>query len=248
MSLINTINFLPAAFRSATNQRFLGATLDQLFTSAVDIPINGYIGRKFAPTFKVTDNYIPEIDKDRKNYQLEPGVVVKNSNNEITFNSDYIDLLRSIQNKNGLTNNHQRLFGQESYTFDGHFDYDKFVNYYKYYWLPNGPASVDIYANQVPLQETYTITKNTDVNGYTFSGIGNHPNLQLTLARGGTYKFQVNQPGSRFWIQSQPGISGTDPNVPTISTREVYGVANNGAEQGEITFHVPLPTAQNFYL
>ena len=248
MSLTNTIKFLPSVFRSATNQRFLGATLDQLVTSAIDIPLNGYIGRKFAPTYKSTDNYIPETETDRKNYQLEAGVVVKNTNREITFNSTYIDLLKSIENNQGLSNNHQRLFGQESYTFDGQFDYDKFVNYYNYYWLPNGPVAVDIYANQVPQQATYTVTKNSDVGGYTFSGLSNHPNLQLTLARGGTYKFQVNQPGSKFWIQSQPGVSGTDPNVPTVSTREVYGVNNNGIDSGEITFQVPLSTAQNFYI
>ena len=248
MSLINTINFLPAAFRSSTNQRFLGATLDQLVTSAVDVPVNGYIGRKFAPTYKSTDNYVPETETNRKNYQLEPSVVVKNTNKEITFNSTYIDLLKSIENNRGLTNNHQRLFGQESYTFDGQFNYDKFVNYYNYYWLPNGPVPVDIYANQVPLQETYTVTKNTNVGGYTFSGLSNHPNLQLTLARGGTYKFQVNQPGSKFWIQSQPGVLGIDPNVPTVSTRNVFGVNNNGTDNGEITFQVPLSTAQNFYI
>ena len=247
MSLTNTINFLPATFRSGTNQRFLGATLDQLFTQSFDIPVNGYIGRKFAPTFKLSDNYVPESDSNRKNYQLEPGVVVKNADGQVTFNSGYVDLLHSIENKNGVINNHQRLFTQESYTFNGQFDYDKFVNYYKYYWLPDGPATVEVYANQVPLQNTYTVTKNADINGYTFSGVGSHPNLQLTLARGGTYKFKINQPGSNFWIQSQAGVTGTDPNVSTIDTRNVFGVSNNGTDNGEIVFQVPLSTAQNFY-
>jgi hypothetical protein len=246
MALFNTTSLLPSTFRSITNQRFLGATLDQLFAESADIPIKGYIGRTFAPTFKLTDNYVPEFTSSRKSYQLEPGVVVKNENNEVEFSSSYIDLLSGINNNTGFSNNHQRLFADESYTFDGHFDYDKFVNYYNYYWLPDGPAVVAVTANQVPLQATYTVTKDTNIGGYTFSGVGSHPNLQLTLARGGTYKFIVDQ-SSEFWLQSQPGVNGIDPNISTVSTRQVFGVSNNGATVGEIIFRVPLSGAQDFY-
>ena len=129
MALLNTINFLPEAFRSSTNQRFLGATMDQLYTGAVNTPINGYIGRKFAPTYKLGDNYVPESTTQRSNYQLEAGVVVTDDNQNIKFNAGYIDLLNSVNTYSGpannITNNHQRLFSAESYNYDGHFDYDK---------------------------------------------------------------------------------------------------------------------------
>jgi hypothetical protein len=59
MALFNTINFLPAVFQSKTNQRFLGATLDQLTTDPLTTPVNGYIGRRFSPTYKIGDNYVP---------------------------------------------------------------------------------------------------------------------------------------------------------------------------------------------
>ena len=72
MALFNTINFLPTIFRTPTNQRFLGATMDQLVTDPVTVPVNGFIGRRLAPTFKVGDNYVPEPTEQRKNYQLEP--------------------------------------------------------------------------------------------------------------------------------------------------------------------------------
>ena len=71
MALINTAHFLPEVFRSDTNQKFLGATLDQLTTDAINIPVNGYIGRKFAPTYKLGDNYVPESTAARTHYQLE---------------------------------------------------------------------------------------------------------------------------------------------------------------------------------
>jgi hypothetical protein len=247
MSLVNTINFLPSTFRTSTNQRFLGATLDQLYTQDSDVQINGYIGRTFAPTYKLKDNYVPDTDALRKNYQLEPSLVVRDDNENVVFSTGYIDLLKEIDNNGGLTNNHQRLFSAETYDFDGHFDYDKFVNYYNYYWLPDGPTSIPIYANQVPNQATFTVERNKTVGGYTFSEVGTHPNLQLTLARGGTYTFNIDQPGFNFWIQTDPGVSGVDPNVSTVSTRGVFGVKNNGTDSGSITFRVPLNTAQEFF-
>ena len=247
MALFNTINFLPTVFRTVTNQRFLGATLDQLVTDAVNEPINGYIGRKFSPTYKAGDNYVPEMSSGRINYQLEASVVVTDGNQNIKFNAGYLDLLNSISTNNGLINNHSRLFSSDSYNYDGKFDYDKFVNYYNYYWLPNGPTSVSVSANETPYRADYTVTRNSAIGGYVFSGLGTHPNLPLTLARGGTYKFEVNQPGANFWIQTEPGVSGADSNVPTITTRQVFGVRNNGTDVGTILINVPQSNGQDFY-
>jgi len=248
MSLFNTINFLPEVFRTDANRAFLNSTMDQLIADSVNATLNGYIGRTFAPTYKLGDNYVPELNNQRKHYQLEPSVVVKNNKSEVIFKSGYIDLLHSIASNYGLNNNHQRLFSSESYSYDSKFNYDKFVNYFNYYWLPNGPAPVNVYGNQVPYQATYTVTRDTNDNGYIFSTLGNQPNTILTLARGGTYTFNINQPGYQFWIQSHPGISGTVPGIPTVSSRTVFGVVNNGIDSGTVTFNVPLETAQDFYL
>lgn len=247
MALRNTINFLPEAFRSVTNQRFLGATMDQLVTDAYNIPVNGYIGRKFSPTYKAGDNYVPETTTNRSNYQLEPSVVVKNAKGEVAFTADYLDLLQSVENNGGFNNNHSRLFTSESYNYDGHFDYDKFVNYNNYYWLPDGPASVAVSASDTPTMYDYTVHRDSAVGGYTFSGLGGHANTQLTLVRGGTYTFHINQPGYSFWIQDNPGVSGVNPAIPTLSTRQIFGVTNNGTDNGTVTFDVPLFDAQNFY-
>jgi hypothetical protein len=248
MSNVTTIQFLPEFFRSETNQRFLGATLDQLVADAVNAPVNGYIGRTFAPTYKQTDNYVPEITTSRQNYQLEAGVVVKDQQGQVSFNTGYVDLLHAIDSQGGLSSNHQRLFTSESYDYDGHFDYDKFVNYYNYYWLSQGPAAVPVYGSGAPLQANFQVTRNLSNDGYTFSGLGFYPNTQLTLVRGGTYTFEINQPGNAFWIQTQPGTSGLDNNIPTVSTREVHGVINNGTDQGLITFQVPQKSGQNFFV
>ena len=248
MSLINTINFLPEVFKTPTNQRFLGATFDQLVGDATNQPINGYIGRTFSPTYKLGDNYVPELNKNRTNYQFEPSVVVKDTAKNVTFTAGYADLLRSVVSNNGLATNHQRLFTEQSYDYTGRFDYDKFVTYNNYYWLPNGPAPVAVYSNQVPYQVDYIVTRNTAEGGYTFSTQGGQPNPLITLARGGNYTFTVDQPGTKFWIQSEPGLTGASATVPTINTRDVFGVSNNGIDTGVIRFVVPQKTAQDFYV
>ena len=53
--------------------------------------------------------------------------------------------------------------------------------------------------------------------------------------------------GAKFWIQTDPGISGKNPTTPNISSREVLGVTNNGVDLGSVVFNVPSKTAQNFY-
>lgn len=248
MSLVNTINFLPEVFKTPTNQRFLGATVDQLIGDATNQSVNGYIGRTFSPTYKLGDNYVPELTKSRKNYQFEPSVVVKDTAGDVTFNAGYADLLRSIANNNGSAVNHQRLFTEQSYNYDARIDYDKFVNYNDYYWLPTGPAAVPVYSNQVPYQVDYIVTRDTAEGGYTFSTQGGQPNPQITVSRGGNYTFTVNQPGTKFWIQAEPGLTGVSAAVPTISTRSVFGVTNNGIDAGMIRFVPPLSTAQDFYI
>lgn len=247
MALFNTIDFLPSVFRSSTNQKFLGATMDQLVTDAVNIPLHGYIGRTTAPTYKVTDNYVPESTAQRQHYQLEAGVAITDKNKNILSNNNYLDLLHGLNSNGSLTSNQQRLFSSTLYNYDGKFDYDKFVNYYNYYWLPNGPAPVTVSANNTPYSGNYTVTRDTALNGYIISGFGTHPNTQLTLARGGTYTFSVSQPGAKFWIQSEPGTNGINANIPTLTTRQVFGVKNNGTDNGTVTFNVPQLNAQDFY-
>lgn len=53
--------------------------------------------------------------------------------------------------------------------------------------------------------------------------------------------------GPKFWIQTNPGISGRNPTTPNISSRQILGVTNNGIDLGTIEFNVPANNAQDFY-
>lgn len=246
MATSRTLNFLPEIFQTDTNKKFLAATLDQLVSEPSFTRVNGYIGRKFAPGYKLGDTYVNEVDADRKNYQLEPSIVIKNAAGDVEQYSGYTDLVNKIQYYNGLTDNHDRLFSSESYTYDGLFDFDKFINYSQYYWLPNGLDPVSVTSSIVSSQKTFTLVKDTDTNKFVVNSDINNP--KLVLVRGGLYKFKVNQPGSKLWIQTEPGTSGTAAAQPEVSTRNILGINNNGQDVGVIEFRVPLIDAQDNFL
>ena len=245
---IRTIGFLPEVFRSSTNQKFLNATIDQLVTEPSFKKINGYVGRKFAPTYKAGDNYVIEPTTDRQDYQLEPCVVVKDLQKNINFFSSYADVIQQIQHYGGVTNNHSRLFDNTAYTFNGLVDFDKLVNFSQYYWLPNGPSPVDVFATEIDTTNTFTITRDALLSAYTVSEFGTAQNPDIILARGGTYQFIVNQPGNKFWIQTDPGLTGKQRYHQTIDGREVYGVEDNGSDNGIVIFNVPQSDAQDDYI
>ena len=140
MPITKTINFLPAVFQSETNQKFLNATLDQLVTEPNLQPINGYVGRKFAPGFKNVSTYIREPDLSRADYQLEPTVVVKNPmTGNVDFNVTYPEVLQKIAYYGGTTTDQNRLWSSDYYSYNPYINLDAYINFGQYYWLPNGP-------------------------------------------------------------------------------------------------------------
>jgi hypothetical protein len=82
------------------------------------------------------------------------------------------------------------LYTSDYYTWDPFVDFDKFVNFSQYYWLPAGPDSVDVFSGTVPTTDDFTVTRANGV--YTFGGVaGDNPTI--TLVRGGNYTFNVAQ-------------------------------------------------------
>ena len=246
MAVRKTHQFLPDIFQTDTNKKFLNATLDQLISEPALQKINGYIGRKLSPSYKNKDSYIPEQTTDRQNYQLEPSLIIKNPiSNNIDFATTYTDILNKLRYHGGITDKHSRLFDNEFYTYDPKIDLDKFVNFSQYYWLSNGPDAVVVSAENVPLFFTYDVEYDATTNSYSFTRYGDIPNPDVTLVRGGTYNFAINEPGINFFIQTKPGSTGQDPDLANLSTREILGLTNNGTDVGTVVFKVPSKSAQN---
>ena len=245
MARTRTVDFLPPIFQTSTNKQFLAATLDQLVQEPQFKKTQGFIGRHVGPGVNPNDYYVIEPTPERANYQLEPGVIsLVPDTDTIADTITYPGITDAIGRQGGFTNNAARLYTSEYYSWDPFINFDKFSNYSQYYWLPAGPLAVDVSATTIPVTDTFDVTRAD--NYYEFSGVtGENP--IITLVRGGTYEFAVNQAPNPFWIQSDPGVNGRLPYAPNISSRDVLGVDNNGEDSGTVTFSVPYKNAQQFY-
>lgn len=243
---VKTIDFLPEIFKTKTNEQFLSATLDQLVQQPKFNRIQGYIGSKFGYGVNATDKYLTEPTKIREEYQLEPAVVFTKKDTSTAVDLlTYPGILDSLKLQGGNTDNNSSLFQNQFYSWDSFANLDKLINFSQYYWLPNGPDLVTVTNSLLYKYLAYSVSD--AATGYTFTANeiqSETVNPEITVLRGGSYEFLVDQ-DSEFYIQTSPGISGVDPRKKNISSREVFGVVNNGTNNGTVTFNVPLATAQN---
>ena len=191
MARVRSVDFLPEIFQTPVNRQFLSATLDQLIQEPKFEKTQGFVGRRVGPGVNPIDRYVIEPTKQRNDYQLEPGVIgLEPNTNNIKDVITYPGIADALALQGAYTNNADRLYTSEYYAWDPFVDFDKFVNYQQYYWLPSGPLDVDVSATAVPLTDNFAVTRENGV--YTFSGLaGNNP--PLTLVRGGSYTFQIAQ-------------------------------------------------------
>jgi len=245
MAIRKTQQLLPEVFRTSKNNKFLNATLDQLISEDNKVKVNGFIGRKSAENFQKGDNYLVETSAFRQNYQLEPGVVYEDASGAVQSVSSINDALNTIKYNSGQAANQDNLYRQQYYNWSGYVDLDKLINYGEYFWLPSGPDTVQVFANDVDATQDFTIFREIGVANYRFDNATATPNPVLYLARGGEYKFKVDQTDNPFWIQTELGTTGVSKSQTNISTRDVVGIVNNGEDVGTVTWRVPQADDQN---
>ena len=188
---------LPRYFRTQANNKFLSSTLDQLVQPGVAEKVDGYFGRTTAPGYKPSDFYIGDVSDQRRNYQLEPAAVVKDDIDNVVFYGDYNDYINQLSNFGSSVTDHSVLNNQEYYDWDPCIDWDKFVNFREYYWLPDGPQAIGISGEKLAQTSTYSVTSenNGDNMAFVLSPDGLTRNPELTLYRGSVYEFNVDSPG-----------------------------------------------------
>jgi hypothetical protein len=188
---IRSVDFLPEIFQTPVNTQFLTATLDQLIQEPKYKQTQGYIGQKVGPGVMPEDGYVIEPTATRNNYQLEPGVVsIDPTTLKISDAITYPGIINALNTQGGITNQADRLFESEYYSWDPFVDFDKYNNYSQYYWLPNGPDLVTVAPTSIPTEQTFTVTRNN--GSYTFTDYAG-TNPALTLVCNGRYKFVVAQ-------------------------------------------------------
>jgi len=225
--------FLPRFYRTDANKKFLQATVNQLVQPGSVQKVSGYVGRQNSKATTHDDVFVDAANSARQQYQLEPGFVVKDPLNNTTFFKDYQDYINQISVFGGNVNNHARLNKQEFYSWDPHINWDKFVNFQNYYWLPNGPNTVNVHGNIQKVESTYTVVVENegDNNEYLFTPNGLSRNPTLTLYRGQTYNFNITSPGNPFSFKTKRSTGFTD--------RYRTAGLDSAVEVGSITFTVP---------
>lgn len=193
-----TLDLIPKYFRTDTNQKFLNATADQMISEGSVEKINAFIGRRDTTAFNPADRYLEEVSPERQAYQLEPALVSYDNLDNVTFFKDYNDYIGQLGFFSNTEVDHNIANSNEFYTWNPHIDWDKFVNYREYYWLPNGPQPVTVLGQSTAIVSTYSVVVRDQIDnvGYIFSpkdtGNGLIVNPSLKLYRGQTYRFEVD--------------------------------------------------------
>lgn len=237
-----TVDLLPRYFRTTANKKFLSSTLDQLIQPGSIEKVDGFIGRMDAKAYKASDNYVTEISADRKNYQLEPIATITDDLGNTTYYGDYRDYINSSKIRNTDNSNHSNYSSQEYYAWDPHINWDKFVNFREYYWLPAGPDAIPVYGNARNITSTFNVKKqnNIDNDTYVFSDENIVNNPTITLYRGQTYNFDIDAIDMPFSIRTSRNIDA-DSNLYNI------GVSQQKVEQGTIKWEIDLESPDTLY-
>ena len=234
-----SVDLLPMYHRTDKNTKFLASTLDQFIQQPQIERVTGYLGSKLTPNFNpTTDQYIKSNTKLRTDYQFEPSMVITDVDGNITTSLGYDDLIGQLTIKNASTSNLDRVFRPNSFSYDPHIDWDKFVNFRQYYWLPTGPDTIEISGQQENVTSTYFVTDSVDNKSLIFSTEENTTNPLITLYKGQTYVFNVVS-AFPFYIKSAY-VEGIQDLVPDV--------IGQGTKTGQVIINVDDYTPTTLYL
>lgn len=216
---------LPNIFKTEANEKFLAGTVDPLLQPGKLDKTIGYIGRRYGNTFNPIDVYLDTDETLRSRYQLEPGVVVR-KNDTVTDFYDYIDFKNQLKFFGNDIDRDDLTTYQETYTWNPPIDWDKFLNFREYYWVPEGPPPVKITGQSQEIVSTYRIKLGVgSVFIFTPDGFKNNPTL--TLYRGQSYRFIVNAPDNGFVIRTNYDTGSLAYNPTKSYTQGEFAIFNS---------------------
>ena len=166
--------FLPAVHRTESLTRFFGGAIDHLLSSGITETMDTYWGRRSFGEGR-TESWRTDPDPVRNAFQLAPGAVSRRDG-KVAGATPYSAWIRRFEQAGGDASNHDRAFAEPGYVLDAPIDLDKFVNYSKYHWLPDGPPHVVI----EPILH--------DSDDFTIEF--NRPTLTVTMRNGRPHHFE----------------------------------------------------------
>jgi len=237
--IIKSVNLLPEFLRTDRNSKFLSSTIDQLIQKPQVERLDGYIGDTETVTYNSTaDIYISETLPLRRNYQLDPALVIRDSSDNVTDVVALDDLVNELSIQGSKVDNFDRLFRPEFYSYNPHIDWDKLINYQQYYWLVTGPNVITIDGSPKNSTSTYTVVNNRAKTAFVFTPDGLTANPLISLYRGNTYHFKVDS-SFKFYIKTSATLGTGD--------QFNFGVTNNGTSTGIISVTIDNNTPDTLF-
>jgi len=232
-----TVDLLPEIFKTEANSKFMAGVVDPLIQPGVLEKTVGYIGRRYGKTFNNKDVYLDTDQTLRSRYQLEPGVLIRD-NDKISSFYDYIDFKNQLTFFGNTSERDNLITEQDHYSWNPPIDWDKFVNYRDYYWIPFGPPTIKIKGQTQKITSTYRVRLGDSESWILFpDGLTNNPTIRLY--RGQKYVFNINSPRNNFFIRSSFN-QGKSSNYNK-------GVSNQGTDNGKLTFEIPFDAPDILY-
>ena len=137
-------NSLPDYLKTPSNDRETYILDDALFEPANASLINGYIGdvSNLSAIDLERKPQIKETTSTRQKYQLSLGGVHVDPSTEVySGGAFYTDILGQIMANGGIITDPNRLFETSYYVWTPPIDYDKHINYSRYFWTGSGNAT-----------------------------------------------------------------------------------------------------------
>jgi len=203
-----TVDLLPKIFQTGNNSKFLGGTLDPLVQPGVLEKLSGFVGRRYGKTYNSTDVYLDTDNTLRSRYQLEPGIVTVDDDDNVSTFYDYLDFKNQLNFFGNSIEKDNLITQTESYSWNPPIDWDKFSNFREYYWAVNGPPVVTVEGQAQNITSEYKVRAQTvgDLPAWVFNPDGLTANPDVVLYRGQTYIFDVNSPRNKFSIRTSNGL------------------------------------------
>jgi hypothetical protein len=148
--------FIPEELRNPTLSSLLKNTFDRHLTKDESKRFYGYVGKK---QLDVTDKtpFLNHLTAERRINNLQPMIVAAAGVEEQVFS--FNDVLNRCKNLGINTNDFYKWGTTTSYNFAPPIDFDKFVNYKRYYWVPKNLYKTPTINGNPELLPEYVVIK-----------------------------------------------------------------------------------------
>ena len=232
-------DLLPEYFQSDTNKKFLNATLDPMIESGVSENKSGYIGKKTGKIrSSVDDSYLPSRSTLDNRYQLEPGVVSQRTDTgEYESAYTYSDVINKLKFLDSNTTNLDKLFADNNYSWRPPIDFDMFINWNNYVWLPFGLPIFGLHGTTASAVEGLAQFTSDAQTEYGSRTIKLENGMRITFSNDNNV-YLVTGVGSKIRLIVESTYSASDTawqsNLTSI-TPYAHGVANQTIATGAVT-------------